>query len=274
MSSKQALQLLATLLLFASIYFIFSNLGCSNRTKETQKLQSGSNFALDTEIKLGEFYDTYLFESDPRFKKLENTSTDSVIQVLTERLLQNISEPKFNYQFYIVNNSETNAITIPGGRIYIYKGLIDYCESPEELTAILAHEIGHAELRHVFYKISTELGLTLLFTILTGGDPQLIAQTSKLLLSNVFSRQQEAEADIFAAHLLTASNIHPHALNDFFKRLAADESDYPEQLELFSTHPATDERVHAIDSFPVAAEFTEIPFTLNWATFQEQVSQL
>lgn len=275
MSSKQALQLLGTIALFAGIYFLFSNLGCSNRSKkEDTKLKSGSNFAIDTENKLGDFYDEYVFENDVRFEKLESAYTDSILNVLTNRLLNEIDAPKFNYKFHIVNNSETNAITIPGGRIYIYKGLVDYCESPEELTAIIAHEIGHAELRHVFYKISTELGLTLLFTMITGGDPQLIAQTSKLLLSNVFSRQQEAEADIFAAHLLTKAQIKPTALNHFFQRLSEDEQNYPDQLDLFSTHPATDDRMAAIDSFQVDSTFVEQRFNLDWAEFQLRVSNL
>ena len=62
-------------------------------------------------------------------------------------------------------------MTMLGGRIYVLRGLISYTQSPEELAAVMAHEMGHAQERHVVHRLIKELGVTAVVTVLTGGDP-------------------------------------------------------------------------------------------------------
>ena len=66
------------------------------------------------------------------------------MRLISNRLVLAIDEPLFNYEFYLIASDEVNAFTIPGGRIFVFSGLLNEADNPEEVAAVLAHEIGHA----------------------------------------------------------------------------------------------------------------------------------
>lgn len=107
------------------------------------------------------------------------------------------------------------------GEVYINRGLISFCDSPEQLAAVLAHEIGHVEKRHTISKLIKEFGIGLLFTIISGGDPFLLTDLFHTTVSTAFDRSYEKEADQFALNLLEEAKISPTAMASFFRKLNA-----------------------------------------------------
>ena len=84
-----------------------------------------------------------------------------------KKLLQHGTRPDLAYSFKVLNTPDVNALACPGGFIYVYKGLLDYMTSDDELAAVLGHEIGHIEKRHTVHQMEQQMALSLL-TLLAG----------------------------------------------------------------------------------------------------------
>ena len=168
------------------------------------------------------------------------------------------------YRFYIVNADAVNAFAVPGGYIYVNRGLVERTDNMMELAGVLAHEIGHVEERHSVEQMErvqgANLGLNLAY-ILLGRAPSGLEQTAIGVGGNLvfakYSRGAEDEADEVAIDLLLNAGINPRGLLTFFDELLAEQQRSPSALETwFSTHPTTQDRIAAtkarIDAIPAA----------------------
>ncbi len=163
--------------------------------------------SIENEEKIGNaLFDFYLKEE----KKVSHPTLDSAIKKITYRLVNASGLSDYNYQFMVIKSEQINAFTLPGGRIVIFSGLIDITDAPEQLAAVLAHEIGHAEKKHVTQRLIKELGLTLILGVLTGADAGVLNEILHTATSTVFDRRQETEADDFGLELLEKAQINPH----------------------------------------------------------------
>ena len=95
------------------------------------------------------------------------------------RVLASVSErPNLEYRFYVINSSSVNAFALPGGHIYLTRGLIEHTRTGSELAAALAHEIGHVAERHGVDKMQRQLRtgslVSVLYNVFLGGEPDLL----------------------------------------------------------------------------------------------------
>jgi predicted Zn-dependent protease len=143
-----------------------------------------------------------------------------------------------------------NAFTAPGGHIGIFAGLFRHARTPGELAGVLAHEMGHAALRHPEKSILRRAGLGLIFAAMTGDAAELAAWAGKLtrnLLNLSFTREAELEADREAIAMLAGAGIRPDGLSRFLGRIARRAPGMAEG-GYFSTHPAARDRVAAMSA--------------------------
>jgi beta-barrel assembly-enhancing protease len=202
---------------------------------------------------------------------VEDNLADSAIQVIKTRLITAIDSTPYRYEIKIIRNEQINAFTMPGGNIYIFSGLIKAADSPEEVAAVLAHEIGHAEKRHVVTRLINDMSVTAILSILSGGDPSMIAEILKSVAGNKFNREQEMEADKFGLQLLEDSQVPPKALARFFERLNDKELDYNEDLEILMTHPHNNKRIEQARKYKTRNNFKAESFNFNWENVQKSL---
>lgn len=227
-----------------------------------ERLDNPFKISYEKEAELSDFMNEYLMTD---FEIMQNQSLDSSIQIITDRLLSNLDSTQYEYKIHIVDGSEANAFTTLNGHIYVLAGLIKEVSSAEELALILAHEVGHAEHRHVVDKLIKTIGIEALFSIMTGGDPVLISEISKMTLSTSFDRSKEEEADDFALQLAFDSQINPRRLAQFFiKMKSKDQSVLQDKLSFVSTHPMSSDRIKKSSDFVLPDDFEEIPIPLDW----------
>jgi len=235
------------------------------------KAESPLDYPLDKEEALGEILVETIITDNPEEPLIQDDFVDSTIHAIANRLLQQIDSTDYQYRFYVLQTNNINAFALPGGHIVINSELIAFAEGPEEVAAVLAHEIGHIENKHVMKRLGKEFGIQLLFSILTGGDPMIISEISKSATSTYFDRQQEKDADQFALDLMVKSEINPMYLGTFFRRL---KRKYPSEYEIdvFQTHPNTSIRIQ--DSFRYANDSTivHVPFDMNWSAVQDSLA--
>jgi len=226
------------------------------------------SISLENEEELSEFLNEYMFKD---FEFVESQPLDSALNVIFDRLILNMDSVTYDYQLHVISNDQVNAFTSLNGNIYVFTGLIETLESPEELAVILAHEIGHAEQKHVVEKLATTIGVETLFVILAGGDPVLISELAKLAVSTSFDRHNEEEADDFALELAVKSKINPRRLGQFFLKLKGEGSSFLDDIEFIRTHPLDNNRIKKSAEFELPPDFNEDPFDIDWEEVQEMI---
>jgi len=223
--------------------------------------------SIQKEEKLGEAY-VDLILLNPMFGEFENMRVNSAVRVIGDRLEEGLEDSEYIYHFVVFKSEMINAFTVPGGNILISTGLIGFCDTPEELAAVIAHEMGHVEDRHVVSRLIKELGIE----IFTSGDQYVIGEISGLLTSTSFDRKQEEEADLFAAKLLERSSIEPRTLATLFRKLEEEmDNELMQHFEIISTHPNFRSRIREALSFKPARDFEAEAIELDWELIRTEL---
>ncbi len=229
-----------------------------------------SNFTLsiEKEERLGELMTQQLLIEHPEI----NTPTlDTALATITDRLLTPLKESEYRYQILVVDHQIVNAFALPGGHVVICQGLVEMIESPEELAAVIAHEIGHVEQRHIVKKLVKTLGLEILAGALTGGDPLLISELMKSAASMVFDRAQEREADQFALDHLLKSKINPRVIAGFFRKIQQKSTALDQKLAIVSHHPDLPSRIRAALQYKIPRDTRFEPLEIDWPAVKDSL---
>lgn len=166
------------------------------------------------------------------------------------------ARPELQYHFYIVNTPGINAFALPGGHIYVNRGLIERTGNVSELAGILAHEIGHVAARHGAENLQrhmrTRSVAAVMYQLVLDREPLLDQEALRLggeLWASSHSRADEAEADRLAVNYLVATGVDPRGMLSLFSALLEEEAQDPQAMAAadswFSTHPATAARMNA-----------------------------
>jgi Zn-dependent protease with chaperone function len=139
-------------------------------------------------------------------------------------------------EFGVANNDMVNAVALPGGKVLLFDGLIQQAESPEEVAAVLAHEIGHVRERHVMSAMIRQFGLGLLTSGIDGRAGSFLLG----LATMTYSREAEREADRWALRSLMANDVSPLGGARFFERMQERRDGRP--AGWLESHPADTER--------------------------------
>ncbi|HEX8168064.1 MAG TPA: M48 family metallopeptidase [Beijerinckiaceae bacterium] len=146
----------------------------------------------------------------------------------------------------VLDSAIPNAMALPGGRVYLFDGLLRRAEDPDEVAGILAHEFGHVArrdgLRRLMQTGGSSFLLGLLFGDITGGGTLILL--GRTLVDSSYSRDAEAAADRFAADLMIALGRSPRPMGAFLVRVTGTQKDMP--LPFLSSHPISAERLEAL----------------------------
>lgn len=147
-----------------------------------------------------------------------------------------------------------NAFALPGGSIVVTDALVRAARSDSEVAGVLAHELGHVELRHSLRQIYSAVGLAIFLTVV-GGDPgaliDAVVSQAGVLMTLSYSRSFESEADARAVELMLAIGENPVAFVDLLERIEA--SMGGGQPSILSTHPGAGDRREAVRALAAKA---------------------
>lgn len=185
-----------------------------------------------------------------------NTAIQSYVNDIGQRVARNTERPDVTYRFTVLDSPIVNAFALPGGYIYVTRGLLAVANDEAELASVLGHEVGHVTARHQAARYSQGILTTLGATIIGAavGDASVtraLGVGSNLYMSS-YSRDQESEADLLGIRYLSRAGYDPRAMADFLQAMGRYTSTEDrlngkggEQLSYLSTHPQTAERVAA-----------------------------
>ncbi|MFA5114940.1 MAG: Maf family nucleotide pyrophosphatase [Candidatus Omnitrophota bacterium] len=222
--------------------------GCSTEYNIATKKQEAYFYSTDKEVRMGESIArqvsrTYKLEEDPLLKQR--------VESIGRKIAAVCDRKDIDYHFYILQDKEINAVSLPGGYVYINSGLIEKVDNDDELAGVIAHEIGHIVARHSIKKLQAAMGYSV-FRILVAAAPQSggagsaadIAFTELML---GYGREDELLADQLATRYMKRAGYDPHAMVTFLEKLQEDGRRKPlRPKSYFKTHPYVPDRIRVV----------------------------
>jgi peptidase M48-like protein len=222
---------------------------------QTRIVAPKNKYTVAEDVKLGR-------EAAAQAKKelpmLNDGQVDDYVERVGQRLAQAVppefQHPEFRYTFDVVNQKDINAFALPGGPMFLNRGMIEAAKSEGEVAGVMAHEMSHVALRHGTAQASSGQGAQIggilgqIAGAIIGGTAGSIISTGSQVAAGAYitkySRAYESQADILGAQMLARAGYDPREMANMFKTLAEEGgSRGPEWL---SSHPDPGNRYNAI----------------------------
>jgi Zn-dependent protease with chaperone function len=196
-------------------------------------------------------------EAERQLPMLNDRSVDAYVDKVGKRLAAVAPGAAYAYQFKVVNASDINAFALPGGYLYLNRGMIEAARNEGQLAGVMSHEMAHVALRHGTNQASKaylgQAGLALLGGLADGesnSTQKTIGAVGGFGLNTLFlkfSRTDEEQADVVGAQMMAKAGYDPKDMVDFFEMLRSKGDRDPGKVEqFFSTHPAPKNRASRI----------------------------
>ena len=165
--------------------------------------------------------------------------------------------PQLPWEFTLLDSPVINAFALPGGKVFMSRGLAEKMTNEAQLAGVLGHEIAHVTAEHIAERIQTSTGTSMLASVLSAlagmGDSAAIHQLTEMIVGYggqgyllSFGRSQELEADKLGMRYMTRAGYDPQGQRQVMEILEAASSS-ARQPEIFSTHPHPKSRIDQID---------------------------
>jgi len=223
--------------------------------QQTRIVKPKNKYKVQEDVSLG---NKAAGEIENQFPLIEDREAADYIERVGSRLVAAIprefNEPAFDYRFKWVNASDINAFALPGGPMYINRGMIEAAANEGEMAGVMAHEIGHVALRHATAQMTKQssakntlgtLGAIFGGMILGGELGAQIGAAGVAIFNTRYSRQYETQSDMLGARIMADAGYDPYDLANMFRTIEKQGgSGGPEWM---SSHPNPGNRYEAIN---------------------------
>lgn len=225
--------------------FLIFLCGCATTYNSATGKEHVSFISTEREIKIGKSVSEKITEY---FGIVYDQDKQSRIEKIGKKLAEASARYQIIYNFEILDEKEPNAMALPGGYIYITKGLFEDLDTDDQIAAVLAHEMAHVEARHSIYRLQEALGYSALMVIINsnaeGNKQKTSAAISQLFLS--YSRRDEFEADRLAVGYMKKTGYNPLSMIEVLNKLKEIDKKKPIELIHAHTHPYIYDRIREL----------------------------
>ncbi|MDP9263743.1 MAG: M48 family metallopeptidase [Acidobacteriota bacterium] len=221
------------------------------QAQRTQLKPGWNMFSPQQDVEVGQ---QVAYEAERQLPLVYDSRVDDYLNTLGRRLAAHAPGQRFPYTYKMVNDPTINAFALPGGPVYINRGVIDAAENEAQLAGVMAHETAHVALRHGTNQASkaylAQFPLAILGGVIRSPGVGMLAQigggfaAQSLFLK--YSRNAESQADILGAQILYDSGYDPRALVQFFERIQG-RSRGGNSTAFFSNHPNPENRAGRVN---------------------------
>lgn len=229
--------------------------GCISTNPATGRTSFTGFYSLEDDIRMGR-------EEHPKILKefggeYDDRKLQSYVDHIGKKAATRTEYPQLPYKFTILNSKIVNAFALPGGYVYVTRGLLSLASSEAEVAGVISHELGHVNARHTAERMSTamiaQLGVGLLGIATKNEQLAQIASQGAAAYIQSYSRQQEFEADTLGVRYMSRVGYDPEAMVTFLDTLRdhsileAEMNGLPpgtvDEYNIMATHPRTKDRV-------------------------------
>lgn len=224
--------------------------GCSTEYNIVTGQEETYYYSTDSEEKMGQ---AIAKQVEKEYKMTNDPLVQKRVEDIGKKIAAVCDRKEIDYKFNVIEDEEVNAVSLPGGYVYVNKGLVDKVANDDELAGVLAHEVGHIVARHSIKKLQAIQGysiLRILVAAVPSGEAGSAGQAADAAFTEVmlgYSREDELLADQLAARYSKAAGYNPHAMIDFLKKL--DEINRRKPLRprsYYKTHPYVPDRIRVV----------------------------
>ena len=230
-------------------FFVFILSGCSTEYNIVTGEQEMYYYSTDKEVNMGKAINKQVLA---QFKLAQDPLVQKRVEDIGKKIAAVCDRKEIDYHFYVLEEKEVNAFSLPGGYVYIFKGLIDKTGGDDsELAGVIAHEVGHIVARHSIKRLQAEQLYTVL-RVLTAVSPNtaeagVAADVAVTQLMLGYSREDEFLADKLGTKYLKLAGYDPNAMIRFFVKLQQYERKQPlRQISYYKTHPYVPDRIRMV----------------------------
>ena len=222
--------------------------GCSTEYNIATKQEEVFYYSTDREVKIGE---SIARQVEKEYKFAEDPLVQKRVEDIGKKIVSVCDRKDIDYYFYVLEDEEVNAVSLPGGFVYVNKGLVDKVANDDELACVIAHEVSHIVARHSIKKLQAIMGYSII-RLLTAPIPQTgqVGNAADLAFAQIitgYSREDELLADQLASKYTKLSGYDPHAMITFLKKLEEINRRKPARpYSYFKTHPYVPDRIRVV----------------------------
>lgn len=238
--------------MYKNIYSILLSVlvfaGCTNEYNLATGKEESLLYGSEKEINLG---NAVAAEIAKEIKFVADLDINARVQKIFDRLVKVSDRRDLVFSVNIIDDDTVNAFSIPGGFVYIHKGLLDKLTDDDQIAGVLAHEIGHITAKHGLKRIQNSYGSLLVQVAAIGsGDAQLAQGVNAIITSLYFaySREDEYQSDELAVKYMKKAGFNPARMIDVLEVLMKEEEKRPlGEANYFRTHPYPKERIAVVN---------------------------
>lgn len=188
---------------------------------------------------------------EAKYPIYEDQQLTAYVDTIGQRAARVSDRTDLDYHFKVVDDDSFNAFTIPGGYVYVNRGLLARVNTEDEVAVVLAHEIGHIAARHAAKQIQAQMGYSLIMDIAFGASgSQDLAQALNItfsLISSGYSREDELQADRLSVRYVSRAGFNPEAALRVLGLIQElEKSDPANMLVFLRSHPPASQRIAVV----------------------------
>ncbi len=233
---------------FICLVMVLFLAGCASEFNLATQQEESLIYGTEKEIKIGE---AMARQFNSHFTLNTDIDVNDRVERIFNRIVDVCDRKDLVYTIKVIDEDKLNAVSLPGGYVYVYKGIIDKAKSDDEIAGVIAHEVGHIGARHSIKRLQTSYGYALLELVAVGTQNTKLAQGVNAAFMSVFlkySRQDEFEADRLGVKYLKKAGFDPNAMVAMLSILKKEEDKAPAQeVSYWRTHPYLTERMAMVN---------------------------
>jgi len=222
--------------------------GCMTEYNLVTKEEEVYMYSTDKEVQMGR---SIAAQVEAEYKPVEDPLVQKRVEDIGKKIAAVCDRKEIDYHFLVLDENDVNAVSLPGGYVYIFKGLIDKVSSDDELAGVIGHEVGHIVARHSIKRLQGSMGYSLLRVLIAQASSDArVGNAADLAFTDLmmgYSREDELLADQLGARYGKLAGYDPQGMITFLKKLQAINKKRPEQpYSYFKTHPYTPDRIRVV----------------------------
>ncbi len=232
-------------MLIATLAFLS---GCATEYSIVTKKEETFYYSTDKEVQMGQ---SIAKEVEKEYKLADDPLIQQRVKEIGQKIAMVSDRKEIDYHFKVLDEEEVNAVSLPGGFVYVNKGLIENVASDDELAGVLAHEVGHIVARHSIKKLQALQGYSILRILLAtapqAGEVGSAADVAFTQLMLGYTREDELLADQLGARYTKLAGFDPHGIIKFLEKLQEiNRRKPPRPYSYFKTHPYVPDRIREV----------------------------
>ncbi len=225
--------------------------GCVSEYNLATQQEESLIYGTEKEVAIGESFSRSL-ENHYKNKIVTDVDVNERVEKILKRIVAVCDRSDLVFFIKVIDEDIINAVSLPGGYVYVYKGLIDKIDNDDQLAGVIAHEVGHICAKHAIKRIQAAYGATLLQVAAATTPARNISGGLNFALESLFmeySQQDEFQADALGVKYMKAAGYNPNQMVAMLDKLYTQEKKEPiRPYSYWKTHPHLSERMAKVNT--------------------------